>query len=95
MTGPFPAWTALLAFAHFAIGVMLGFVYFRSLWWNARLLAAGVPTLTAAWMAGRLTLLACVLALMSLEGATALLTTGLGVLAGRAIILRQVRKAVA
>jgi hypothetical protein len=94
MTGPFPAWTILLAFAHLATGVVLGFAYFHNLWRNARLLAAGAPTRTAAWMAGRLILLACVLALTSLEGATALLATGLGVLAGRAIVRRRVWAAV-
>jgi hypothetical protein len=93
MTGPFPSWIAPLALAHFAIGVVLGLAYFRSLWWSAQLLAAGAPTRTAAWMAGRLTLLACVLALTSFEGATALLATGLGVMAGRAIVLRRVRQA--
>lgn len=91
MTGPFPAWTALLAVAHLALGVMLGLIYFHNLWQNARLLAAGAPARTAAWMAGRLTLLAGVLALLSFEGATALLATGLGVLVGRGIVLRRVR----
>jgi hypothetical protein len=94
MTGPFPAWAALLALAHFALGVALGGAYFQSLWRNAQLLAAGVPIRTAAWMAGRFTLLACALALTSFEGAAALLATGLGVLAGRAIVLRRVREAV-
>ena len=98
MTGSFPAWTALLAPAlvapaHVAVGVALGFAYFCNLWRNAQLLTAGAPARTAAWMAGRLTLLACVLTLTSFEGATALLATGLGVLAGRAIVLRQVREA--
>jgi len=93
MTGPLPAWTVLLAVAHVALGVMLGLIYFHSLWRNARLLAVGTPTRIAIGMAGRLTLLAGVLVLTSFEGATALLATGLGVLAARGIVLRRVRNA--
>ncbi len=93
MTGAFPFWTALFAVAHVALGVMLGLVYFHSLWWNVRLLASGTPSRTAAGMAGRLALLACVLALISVEGAAALLATGAGLLVGRTIVLHSVRVA--
>ncbi len=93
MTGAFSAWTALLAVAHFALGVTLGLVYFRTVWWSARRLAANTPSWTVAGMAGRLALLASALALISVEGAAALLATGAGLLAGRAIVLHSVQAA--
>jgi F1F0 ATPase subunit 2 len=89
-----PAWAMLLGFvAHLAVGVGLGIVYFRGLWWNARLFAvAGQVPAGVALMIGRIALLGGLLVLASLEGALPLLMMVLGVLVARAIVMRRIRE---
>lgn len=78
---------------HAALGVGLGLVYFRGLWWNATLLAGGSSMKrVAGLMLGRFVLLAIVLALTGREGALPLLATVLGLLIGRQLVVRHVRR---
>ncbi len=88
-----PGAMALDLVGHFAAGLLLGLVYFRGLWWNARLFAAGgrVAT-TIGLMLGRFVLLGGLLTLVSLEGALPLLVTALGVLVARSMFVRHVRE---
>jgi F1F0 ATPase subunit 2 len=89
-----PTWAMLLGLAaHFATGIMLGIVYFRSLWWNARRFSEGgrVAT-TIAVMIGRFVLLGLLLTLASLVGALPLLLTALGVLVARSFVMRKIRE---
>jgi F1F0 ATPase subunit 2 len=89
-----PTWAMLLSLtAHLSAGVMLGIVYFRSLWWNARRFTAGgrVAT-TIAVMIGRFVLLGLLLTLASLEGALPLLLTALGILIARSFVMRKIRE---
>ena len=73
---------------------MLGVLYFRGLWWNARRFAAGGrATTTIALMIGRFVLLGGLLTLASLEGALPLLVMALGVLIARSVVMRRVREA--
>jgi hypothetical protein len=75
---------------HLIVGVGVGILYFRGLWWNARLLSQGDRTTTAIMvMIGRFGLLGVVLTLASLEGALPLLGTALGVLIGRSAVMRR------
>ena len=77
-----------------ALGVGLGLVYFRGLWWNARMLAGGRSLMqVVALMLGRFVLLAAVLVLVARAGALPLLATASGLLAGRQFVLRRVRGA--
>ncbi len=79
--------------AHLAAGFLLGLLYFRGLWWNARLFASGGRvTTTIALIFGRFVLLAGLLTLASLEGALPLLVTALGVLIARPMVIRSVRQ---
>lgn len=75
-------------------GVAGGWLFFASLWWQARaLLRAGrAPAwlLLVPWL--RLGLLGGVLALAARGGAAALLAAALGVGLGRAIVLHRVRR---
>jgi F1F0 ATPase subunit 2 len=90
-----PAWAILFGLAaHLAVGVGLGVVYFRGLWWNARLfvMAGHVPA-SIALMIGRLVLLGGALILTSLEGALPLLMTALGLVIARAAVMRRVQAA--
>ncbi len=81
---------------YLAAGIALGIGYFRGLWWNARLFAAGGRVTTIAALAmGRFLLLGVVLACVSLEGAAPLLATALGVLIARWAVMRRVRQAMA
>jgi F1F0 ATPase subunit 2 len=89
-----PTWAMLLSLAaHLAAGIMLGVVYFRSLWWNARQFADGgrVAT-TIVVMVGRFVLLGFLLTLASLEGALPLLVMALGVLFARSVVMRSIRE---
>jgi F1F0 ATPase subunit 2 len=90
-----PGWAALLLPAvHLAVGTALGVLYFRALWWNVgRLGGDGRVTTTIALTIGRFVLLGGLLALASLEGALPLLMMALGVLIGRAIVMRHARQA--
>jgi F1F0 ATPase subunit 2 len=90
-----PALGRLLSLpAHLAAGIVLGVVYFRSLWWNARLFAlGGRAAMTVAVMIGRFALLGGLLTLASLEGALPLLVMAFGVLIARCAVMRRVQKA--
>jgi F1F0 ATPase subunit 2 len=89
-----PAWAMLVSLCgHLVAGMLLGALYFRTLWWNARLFALGGRATTGiALMIGRLVLLGGLLALASLEGALPLLVMALGVLIGRSMVMRRVRE---
>lgn len=79
---------------HLAVGIALGVLYFRALWWNVRRFGGdGRVTTNVALMIGRFVLLGGLLTLASLEGALPLLMTALGVLVGRAIVMRHTRQA--
>lgn len=79
---------------HLAAGFALGLLYFRGLWWNARLFASGGHvTMAIALGLGRFTLLGGLLALAALEGAFPLLAMALGVLIARPLVMRRVRVA--
>ena len=87
-----PTWAMILRLAaHLAAGVILGIVYFRSLWLNARRFTAGgrVAT-TIAVMIGRFVILGMLFTLASLEGALPLLLMALGVLIARSIVIRKI-----
>jgi len=80
--------------AHLTAGIVLGFFYFRSLWWNTRRFTGGRRvTTTIALMIGRYALLGGLLTLASLEGALPLLMMALGVLIARSVVVRRVREA--
>ena len=81
---------ALSLAAHLVAGTLLGLLYFRGLWWNARLFAAGGHATTSILlMVGRIALLGGLLTLASLEGAAHLLAMALGVLIARALVMRR------
>jgi F1F0 ATPase subunit 2 len=90
-----PAWAMLLSLgAHFAAGIIVGALYFRTLWWTARQFAlSGRAMTTIALSIGRFVLLGGLLTLASLEGALPLLVMALGVLVARAAVMRRVREA--
>jgi F1F0 ATPase subunit 2 len=89
-----PSWaTALSLIVHFAVGVGLGAVYFRGLWWNARLFAEGASfTITIGLLTGRFVLLGSLLTLASLEGAMPLLVMTLGILVARSVVMHSLRR---
>lgn len=90
-----PAWAmALILILHLAVGFGLGLLYFRGVWWNARLFASGGRMTTAVALGlGRFILLGGLLALAALEGALPLLAMTLGVLIARPLVMRRVREA--
>ncbi len=90
-----PPWAAAIVIAaHFAVGIGLGFLYFRAVWWNARLFATGGHAITAAaLLAGRFVVLGGLFVLASREGALPLLAMALGVLVIRPAVMRSVREA--
>jgi F1F0 ATPase subunit 2 len=90
-----PGGAALLDLAiHLAAGITLGMLYFRGLWWNVRKLAGdGRVITTVALMIGRFAMLGGLLILASLEGALPLLVMALGLLIGRAIVMRNMTEA--
>ena len=82
--------------AFLALGCGLGVLYFGSLWWSADLFGRpGRMGATIAVIAIRFALLGGILTLVSRGGAMPLLMTALGVLAGRALVMRRVRQALA
>jgi F1F0 ATPase subunit 2 len=90
-----PPWTMILILTgYLTAGIALGMLYFRGLWWNARLFA-GASHLTAsvALMIGRFVILAGFLTLASLEGVLPLLVMALGILVARAGVMRRARSA--
>jgi len=79
--------------ADLAIGIVLGVLYFRTLWWNARRIVLGGRAITnVALMIGRIMLLGGLLILASLQGALPLLVMALGILIGRSVVMRRVRR---
>jgi F1F0 ATPase subunit 2 len=90
-----PAWAAFLSSAaHLIAGIVLGVLYFRSLWWNTRRFTGGGRVTTAiALMIGRFSLLMGLLTLASLEGALPLLAMALGVLIARPVVMCGIREA--
>jgi F1F0 ATPase subunit 2 len=93
--GALSAWIMLISLpAHLAAGVVLGVLYFRSLWWNAcRFTGGGRAMATIALMIGRFALLVSLLMLASLEGALPVLMIALGVLIARSAVMRRVWEA--
>jgi F1F0 ATPase subunit 2 len=90
-----PGWTMLLSLAvHLAAGIAVGYIYFRSLWWNVRRFAdGGGAARTIALQIGRFAVLGSLLTLASQEGALPLLVMALGVLIARAAVMRTLREA--
>ncbi len=79
--------------AHLVGGVGVGWFYFRAMWWSVGRLAGGTPTRAAlVAIVVRFALLAAVLTLVSREGAAPLLAMAAGIIAGRFVVLRQVRE---
>jgi F1F0 ATPase subunit 2 len=75
-----------------AFGALLGACYFQTLWWNVHLLTSG-----SAWRAIglhilRFGVLVASLYAVSRFGAVPLIFAAMGVLAGRALVLRRVRR---
>jgi F1F0 ATPase subunit 2 len=91
-----PSWAMTLSIGgHLAAGILLGLLYFRAVWWDARRFAlGGRATTTIALMIGRFTALGGLLILASLEGALPLLVMALGVLIARSVVMRSVGEAV-
>jgi F1F0 ATPase subunit 2 len=89
-----PLWPTLFSVAVDIIGgIVLGILYFRSLWWiTRRFTEGGRATTTIALMIARFALLG-LLTLASLEGALPLLMMALGVLIARPVVMREVREA--
>lgn len=89
------AWAmAISLILHLAVGFGFGLLYFRGVWWNAQLFAAGGRvTMTIALTLGRFALLGGLLAMASLEGAPPLLAMTLGVLIARPMVMRRVQEA--
>ena len=90
-----PALPMLLALAaYLLVGVLLGLVYFSALWWNVQLMGRrGRKAAAIGLMLGRLALMIGLLGLASRDGALPLLLMALGVLIGRAIVMRRLRRA--
>jgi F1F0 ATPase subunit 2 len=88
-------WAMALSLAGYAfIGLVLGAAYFQTLSWNVSLFISGSRAATSlALLIGRFVLLAGVLTLVSFEGESPLLMTGLGVLLSRSIVMRKVQAA--
>lgn len=84
------AWTLLF---WLAAGLFAGWLYFEGVWRSARLLADGRrPALALLLGLGRLGLLAVALIAVARAGAGPLLAAALGLLAGRAAVMRRVRR---
>jgi F1F0 ATPase subunit 2 len=90
-----PAWVEMLDLAaHLGAGLVLGSLYFRSLWWGvSRLAGRESPLAIIALLIGRFVLIGAVLTLASLEGALPLLTMALGVFAARFTVMHRIREA--
>jgi len=83
--------TPLALVAYVAAGAGAGVVFFRSLWWNTRLIVDGGPiSKTVALIVGRFLLIGALLTLAAFEGAAPLLCTALGVFVGRFFVLRAI-----
>ena len=89
-----PAWAEVVSlFTHLGVGIVLGILYFRGLWWSVRRFSNGGSLVaTIAVMIGRFVVLGGLMTLAGLEGALPLLVLALGVLAARATTIRSVRE---
>lgn len=77
----------------FAAGCGLGLLYFGILWWNVRLLTSGAkPVMAALLGAVRFAGLGVSLFLATISGVLPLLCMVLGVLAGRRVVMRRLRR---
>ncbi len=83
---------ALQALVALAVGVATGFAYFGILRRNLELYLDGSPALAVALQAGRFLIAAAVLFGAVQFGAVPLLACALGLLIGRHLVLRRVRK---
>lgn len=93
LLGAAPTFAAsLLVAAYLSAGVVAGVLFFRGLWWNARLLVSGGSVATLMFLLiGRFALLGGLLTLAALHGAGPLLDGSLGVFVGRFFVLRAIR----
>lgn len=86
--------TILIVALHLAAGTGAGMLYFGAVRRSAYGFTAGGPiAATVGFAVLRFALLAVALTLTSLEGALPLLAAALGILAGRAIVMRRARLA--
>ena len=82
----------LVLIAHVAVGVGIGDLFFRALWWNTRTIVEGGGVASAiALTLSRFLLLGGLLTLAAFEGAAPLLAASVGVFAGRFFVLRSFR----
>ena len=82
--------------AHVAIGLAVGLLFFRALWWSAhRVIAGGGGIAVLLTMLARFALLGGPLFFASQEGAAPLLATAAGVFIGRALVMRRARELLA
>lgn len=90
-----PAWLfAVIILGHLFLGAAIGTVHFSCIRRTAGAIADGHGRLAAMLIAGRLALTGGTLVLVSMEGATPLIATAAGVMAGRFVIMRRVHKVV-
>ena len=83
-------WTPVEIAGFLVAGFALGFAHFATLWRHARELVEGSGWWrTAILAAGRFSLLIAALTLASFQGAAALLAMTLGLLFGRAVVMRR------
>jgi hypothetical protein len=74
-------------------GAVVGVLFFRGLWWNARLIVdRGPVSISLVLIVGRFLLIGALLTLAAFEGAAPLLVTALGVLIGRFFVMRAIGK---
>jgi hypothetical protein len=77
--------------AHLGGGAGVGALFFRGLWWNARLIVEGGRVSTSvALIVGRFLLIGALLAVAALAGAAPLLVAALGIFVGRFFVLRAI-----
>ena len=87
-----PALLPVALAAHVVAGAGTGVFFFRSLWWNTRLMiGGGLVSLAVALLLGRFLLMGCLLTLAAFEGAAPLLASATGVFLGRFFVLRALR----
>jgi len=91
-----PFWTVVASITiNLSVGIALGYMYFRGVWWSTRRLVVGGRVATTIILTlGRFALLGGVLTVAGREGALPLLTMAFGVLVARSAVMRRVRKVV-